>query len=316
MSVISICGSVGKNTGPIACDVKRGRPVGIVLGGAVFAPSAYATPATFQTNFVAKLKKATGASDKLYPFPEIQGNTDKTDANKEGTLGYGLKFILLQGKPAYEFDMIPGTTQEIAMRKFNNTQVPVYVFDDASNIWGVSDTSGNFSGATCLISVLGKGFDDGQNPKTTKVSISFVSAADFYDNAAFASTSFGIGDLVGLVDVVLSEKSAHTTNVFHIQGKIVTRQLGKLINIADYFLAGLSSASLWTLAKDTDGSSVTITSVAANSASDGWEFTMDTTAYTAATIGDKFRIALAAPSVLDAAGVTGIESPAYLVVTK
>src|SRR5262249_34586365 len=156
-----------------------------------------------------KIKKATGSSDKLYPFPEIQGTTDKTDANKEGSLGYGLKFVLLQGKPAYEFTMLPGTQQEKALRKFNNQTIPVFVFDDASNMWGVGDTSGNFSGANCLVSVIGKGFEDGQNPKATIITISYVNASDFFDNQYFANTTFGIGDLVGLVDFVPTEIGAH-----------------------------------------------------------------------------------------------------------
>lgn len=313
-TVYSLCGTVGANTGPIACDVRRGLPKGLVFGAASFAPNQYATQALFQAAFVAAMQSAAGSPGKLYPFPEIQGNTDQTDADKTGTLGYGLKQILLQGKPAYQFDMIAGTTQEKALRKFNNTTIPVFVFDDGQRVWGVTDASLNFTGAQVLVSVKGKSFDDGNNVKTTTVTISFINTSDFYDNQAFAQTSFGLGDLQGLVDVALSEVSAHTTNVFHIQAKVPTAQLGQTLNPYDYFGAALAAGSLW--AVTSGGTTVPITSVAQVAGTKSWDVTLDTTAFAALASGAKISIGWVNPAALITAGVNGTEVPQALVVTK
>lgn len=314
--MFSICGSVGNNTGAIDCDVKRGLPKGIVLGSAAFTSSDYATPASLQTSFIAKLKLATGNASKLYSFPEIQGVSDKTDANKEGSLGYGLKFILLKGKPAYEFDMVPGTAQEQEMLKWHNKDVPVFVFDDASQIWGKLDTSNNFVGAKCKISVTAKGFEDAQNPKATKVVISYINTDDFEKNGACAQTTFGIGDLVNLVDAILSEISAHTTNVFHITADILTTIVGKKLKVFDYFAAAMAAVGNWSVIVDATGVVHTITSVAQNASGKGWDLTLDNTQYTALAALAKLRFSFADPTTLDTAGVTGVETPNYLIAVK
>lgn len=311
----SLCGNIGANTGAISCDVRRGRPIGLIFGGAVFAPSDYASSAAFEAAFKLRIQRATGTSDKLFPFPEIQGSTDQTDANKTGTLGYGLKFVLLQGKPAYEFTMIAGTSQEKALRKFNNTTVPLFVFDDAGNIWGVGDSTGNFFGAQVLVSVTGKGFDDGQNAKSTVVSVSFINSSDFYDDDFFASTNFGIGDLAGLVDATLSPIAGPTSNVFHIKASIPTTELGVTVNPYDYFADALASASLWPI---TSGVStpLTVTSVAKNVAGKGWDVTLDSTAFAALGTGTKINFIWTDPATLATAGVTGTETPQAYTYTK
>lgn len=310
----SLCGNIGRNTGAISCDVRRGRPVGLIIGGATFSPSDTATVVAFQAAFKARIQRATGQPDKLFPFPEIQGNTDQTDADKTGTLGYGLKFILLQGKPGYEFTMIAGTTQEKALRAFNNTTIPVFVFDDGGRVWGVGDAAGNFFGAQCLVSVKGKGFDDGSNVKATTVTISFINTSDFYDNDFFAPTNFGIGDLTGLVDVVLSEISAHTTNVFHIKGSIPTTELGVVLNPYDYFADALAVSSLWVVTSG--GTPITLTSVAKNTSGKGWDVTLDMTMYTALSAGAKILFGWTDPASLATGGVLNSEVPQPVSTTK
>jgi hypothetical protein len=310
----SLCGSVGANTGSIACDVRRGRPVGMLIGAAVFAPSDYSSTATFQTAFRARIQRATGVSDKLYPMPEFQGNTDQTAADKTGTLGYGLTQVLLQGKPGYLFNLIAGSTQEKALRKFNNKTVPVFIFDDGGNIWGKVDNAGNFSGTDVLISVKGKGFDDANNPKTTEITIGFINAGDFYDNAAFASTNFGIGDLQGLVDVIGAEVSAHTTNVFHVKLYVPTAQLGVTLNPYDQFADALAVASNWT--STGAGAALPITSIAKVPGTQSWDITTDNPTFTALAAAAVVTFKLVDPATLATNGVTGTEMPVALVTAK
>jgi hypothetical protein len=132
----NLCGLVGGNTGGPDCDIAKARPVGLSFGGATFAASDYVDGATFKPLFVAKTKLATGDATKLFPFPELQGNTDQTEAPKTGSLGYGLKFVLLGAKPAYEFDVVAGSTLEQKLLAFDGKTLPVYVHDSGSNTWG------------------------------------------------------------------------------------------------------------------------------------------------------------------------------------
>jgi hypothetical protein len=88
MPVINLCGSVGANSGQIACDIKRGSAKMLIIGGYAFSAADFATAAAFEAAMIAKTKLATGDSEKLYPFPEILGATYNTEADKEGTTGY------------------------------------------------------------------------------------------------------------------------------------------------------------------------------------------------------------------------------------
>lgn len=311
---LNLCGSIGVNVGPIPCDVTRGVPRFIFLGGKVFQPSDYASPSAFTTAFKAAAKLANGSSAKLFPLPEIQGNTDKTDANKEGTLGYGFKQVLLEGRPAYEFDVLIGQTQYQKLRKLNRQIIPAQTIDDANNCWGVAKSDGTFVGNDVYFFITGNSYGDGSKNIVAKITLSFVSASDFHDNSAYFPVAFNPNEIKGLLDVVLTETSAHTSNVFHIAANVLTAKLGTSINLVGDYGTLLASASLWVVKVLATGVSHTITSVAATAA--GWDLTLDTTQFTALSAGAKLTIALADPTTLDAANVTGVENVNALTVTK
>lgn len=316
MSTFSICGQVAGNTGQVDCDVTRGVPQSLLFGSAVFNSTAYATAVSFKTAFLAAIKQSNTAGTKLFPMPVIQGTTDQTDAAKVATLGYGLKVKLLRSKPGYEFDVLAGSSLEKKLIKFDGKILPVFVFDDSDNIWGVVDSAGNFSGAKYLVSVEPRGFGDAQNAKTTKISISIIDSKDFTENSKFASTDFSTNDLTGLLDAVVYETAAHATNVYKIGAKILTDALNSFVNVHDTYATLLASAALW-VAKTgaTFGTSLTLTSVADDPTNGGWTVTFDSTAYTALSTGAQIKLNLADVATLDAAGVTGIEGN-YLILTK
>jgi len=304
----SLCGTVGGNTGGPDCDIAKARPTGLTFGGATFGASDYPDSDTFSAAFVAKTKLATGNSAKLFPFPELQGNTDQTEAPKTGTLGYGLKFVLLGAKPAYEFDVVAGSVLEQNLLKFDGKTLPMYVHDSGSNTWGTRNrTTGIFKGFKVLVSIVGKPFDDGSNVKSTKVTVSFVSSDEFYKTAAFMNTDMTSSDLVGLMDGILFEPQAHASNVYKIGIKIQTSQLGQDLNVydtyADELVAGLFTAASGT----TFTTPLPITSVAKDATLKCHTFTFDTTAYGLLGAGAKFKLIPADPTALDAADITGLE---------
>jgi hypothetical protein len=303
----SICGTVGANTGAIECDVRRGIPANIVVGGAAFTEAEYATAAAFKTAFKSRLKLATGSNEKLFPFPEIQGVTNKTEAPKEGTLGLGLKEILLDGKPGYEFDVVVGTSLEKRLRKFNSQQIPVMILDQNGNIWGKLDDDNKFIGTKVLIYIVGQAFGDGNGSTMTKIQISFVSAKDFYDSAAFVTSTLTSSDMVGLLDADLSYVSK-ASNVYKVKAHIATAQAGVKLSVYDQFADALASADKW-VAKTGAGFETTlaITTVAKDTAIKGWTITFDSTAFTALSAGASIKLSLVDPATLDAADIVDIE---------
>lgn len=315
MSVISFCASSGGNTGRIDCDTKRDNPKVMLVGSAEFSPSEVATSAAFQTALLDRLKRAEGDSEKLYPFPLIEGVTDNTEANKEATLGNGRKIVLSEGRPGMTFDCEIGVTQEKAIRRFNKSTLPVFIFDESKNVWGRENAAGNFVGQDAQLFTKGTGFGDFNNATLAKISVNFISASDFFDDAAYVSTDFSTTDLEGLLNVVLAEIS-HASNVYKIKGYVKNANLGNNVNIYGSYPDALASAGLW-VAKtgSTFQTTLTLTSVAKDTALEAYTVTFDSTAFTALSSGAKIKLSLAAPSVLDAADVVGIES-VPLIITK
>lgn len=311
MPILSLCGNVGANTGPIACDTRRGVPKVLMLGGASYDSTDYATQAAFQAALLASINLATGDSGKIYPFPEIQNVANNTEANTTGATGLGFQFILREGKPAYTFGVIVGSNLEKQLRAFNNSIVPVFVFDSNGNVWGKLDADGNFVGTQALIFVAGKPFSDGNSVDTeyTNVSVSFLSASEFFDDAAFVKTTFNITNLEGLLDVTLYEFGSNVDNVHKIGGKVVNTQLGADQNIFTKYATELASSSLWEAHTGaTFSTSLALTSVAADNTNKVWTVTFDSTAYLALADGAQIRVRLKDPATLLAAGVRGVES--------
>lgn len=310
----SLCGSVGANTGAIKCDRRRGIPKKVIVGGAEFDSNDYATQSAFDTAFLAAFKLATGSAEKLFPFPEITGVSDGTEANKEATLGaFGPKVVLIEGKPSYTFDVLAGTTLEKALRKFNGQQVPVFILDDSNAVWGKLSSAGVFSGTDVLIFTSPHKFGDGSNGQTTKVTISFVSASDLYDSAAFVESALSASDMIGQVDFVLSEYASHASNVFKLQAKAATSDPGNSINLYDYYADEIAATAAWSV-KTGAGytTSVTLTSVAKNSANKGWDITLDNTEFGALSSGAKLKFSLVSPASLEAIDVFEVESIAVI----
>jgi hypothetical protein len=219
---LNLCGSTGLNKGPIDCDVKRGIALVPILGGKVFRPSEYATQAAFEAALIAATRLITGNSFKLFPFPLAHTMTEKIPANKEATLGLGFIQTQLEGRPAYEINVLTCQLQFQNLRKWNRVTVPVFILDDQHNIWGKLNPGGTFTGINAYIYVCGNGFGIGAQNITAKIVICFLCAADFHDNSAFISVPAYI-NLTEVKNKVLPViAGCHTSNVWHISGNIVS----------------------------------------------------------------------------------------------
>lgn len=315
---ISLCSTVGQNTGGIDCDVNRGNPQVLIPGSASFAPADTVDSTTFEAAFRAKIKQSNGTADKLFPFPVIQGVTDQTEAATFGTLGYGLRVKLRRAKQGYEFDVLAGSALEKRMMAFDGKQVPFFILDDNVNynMWGVQDGDGNFEGAMYLVGVEPRGWGDGQNAKTTKVTLSIVDARDWIENAAIAPTSFSANDLKGLNDVILVEAAAHASNVHYIKMYVPTAQLGNGLDITEQYGDDIADTALWGAFTGAGyATPLTITSVVYDATNKRLVFTFDSTAYTALAADATIKLVPDDVPTLDAADVTGIE-PQFIILTK
>jgi hypothetical protein len=318
MAIISLCGNVGANTGPIACDISRGVPKVPILGGAEFTPSQYATSEAFKEALLEAVSLANGDAGKMYPFPEIQNVVNNTEANTTGTTGLGLQLILREGRPAYTFGVLIGSNLEKQLRKFNNQVVPVMMFDANGNVWGSLTAAKNFKGANALIYVSGKPFSDGSSVDTlyTLVTMSFTSAAEFFDYAAFVNTDFNVNELEGLLDATLSTAADNTANAHKIKVAYQNSQLGGDLNLYDKYSAALADEALWEAFTGAAlATPLVITSVAADPTLKAFTVTFDSTAYTALGALAKIKLQLVTPTDLKAADVVGIES-VPLIITK
>lgn len=311
---LNLCGTIGANTGAIPCDAQRSLPKLMFVGGKVFSPEEYATPDLLQAAIRAAVKLPTGDGDKLFPFPEIGGTTDQTDALKTATLGYGLKQVTIEGRPGYSYQVQIGQALFQALRKFNRAIVPVFTVDDQNNQWGTLDSEGDWAGEVAQIFVSGNGFGDGTKPFVADIAIAYQSASDFNDYSKYATLNFNPNEAKGLVTVALREYAAHAANVYHIAVEAPTAKLGVSLSIEDDFGAELADDTLWAATTSIPGS-LAFTSVA-DVTGKGWTVTFDSTAYTALATGTKIFLSLVDATALDAADVTGIENVAPLILVK
>jgi len=308
---ISLCASSVANTGAIQCDVAPGIPVALMVWNDSQAITAI-EGSQFQAFLEAASKLSKSAAGKLFVFPIVQDITDKSEANKEGSLNQGFKTVLLEGKPAYDFKVFAGQSLVPQLRKFNNQNVRTLILDANNRVWGVKSGT-NFIGAQAKIFTGGLKFATGQNVEegVVTISVSYLVAAELNDDAAFGEVDSAAG-IVGLLDANVTDIS-HSTNVWKIGVEVPTAELGATINLYDTYADEIAVAGLW-VAKTgpTYGTTLAITSVAKDTALSCWTVTFDSTAYTALSSGAKIQLNLAAPPTLDAGDVDGIEGIAVI----
>lgn len=316
MAYLSICSTVGANTGGIDCDRKRGQPVRAFIGSKQFTAAEYASEETFLAALQEAINLPAGSPNKLFPIGDFQGNTNNTEQNTTGTLGYGLNIVLREGRPAYELQLLAGQTQFAKIRAFNGSTLPVFMLDNNGAIWGTKLSNGNFKGEDAQIFISGNGFEDGNTVelKTATVTFSYTSAQDFYQNAGYMQVTFASADVQGLVDVSLASVGVvGATTKFSVIAK--TAQLNGGVNIYDTYKTPLAAMANWKAFTGTNfATTVDITGVVANDSDKTWSVTFDATDYAAITTGQQIKVMLADPATLNAANVPGIESIPVIIV--
>lgn len=304
----SLCVIGNKNVGGIKCDVSRGVLRQPFIFNDSFDAGQAGTPEAFLASLVAGSKKGKNEIGKVFPLPTVEEITDKSDANKEGTLGLGFKQILFEGRPAYEAKFFAGMLQLKSLRSFNNKTIGILEYDANGNMWGTV-ANGTFRGFKAKVFVSGGKIATGQNVEegVVTVTISILDVNEYFDNAVMIPITGNITEVEGLVDVDMYVIS-QAANVFQVGINLQTSQYGQQINIYDNFADELADEGLFVAATgDGFNNALAITSVEKNDALDGWTFTFDDTAFTALAAGTKIKLSAVSPTDLDAADATGIE---------
>lgn len=313
----NLCAQIGANTGEIACDKAKAVTKKLFIFNGSVPGVASMDNATFLAALVTKSKLSKLATEKIFPLPEVQDISNTSDANTEGTLGLGFKTILREGKPSFEYKFFAGNALLKQLRKFNNSTVRFVELDTNSNLWGTT-LSGAFTGISAKMFFTGGKAATGAAVEEGVVTLrlSVLSTAEYTDNAVFMPITGNINDVVGLLDVDLSEVSAHVSNVYKIFVQAPTSQANLMINFYDDYSTLLANVAMWeAFTGNTFNTSLVITSVAADAANKAFTVTFDTTAFGALAVGAKIKLNLKAPNVLDAANITGIEGNA-IILTK
>jgi hypothetical protein len=302
--LISFCGSTGKNTGGIDCDVRLQNPRMMFVGGAKITTAEQATEITLKAAIQDRIRRENGDPEKLYPFPVINTVTNNTEQPTEETLGDGTKRQLREGRPSYLLESgFVGLNQEAAMLEFNGATVPVMMLDDSGKLVGKHDDDGNLIGAKAQISTSAAGFGTYAAGTTTKTSVSYLDSRALSSNAKLFDTAFDTDDFEGLLDVTLETLVAPTGNAHKIGAFIENRSIGQDKNLYDLYEDELAVVGAWR-GYTAAGAEVAPSTVVKDAALKGWTVTFGVAVAT---------INLATPEDLDALDVVGVEGIALAV---
>lgn len=308
------CITQGGNTGTPSCAIDIKNIVGAIVlpSGLSFSPTNLLTEGAFLT----ALQAATLAPRATRAFP-IHGFEEVTDSTEKAviqTLGYGSRSVVREGYYDWMFQILKGGFCLLkSLRKFNNQNVDVLFVDANGLLFGLKVGTGD--SATLRGVPLSYFYASpptiNNGAKSTIYAVQFVFPPAFIDSFGFVQLNLGDFDsVVGLQDIVLFSGGARVTNVSKVKG---TFSCGGADLWTTYGTA-LNVAALWTVRDSVTGNyydpSTGITSVAGSGTTSVYTITVSTSdpAYNA---GNPVTIALALPSVLNAAGILAVESNSF-----
>ncbi len=296
--LISFCGSTGKNTGGIDCDIRLGNPRMLFVGGAKFTPEQYATEAALKTAIINAIRLENGNSGKLYPFPIVNQATDNREAPSEETLGDGTKRQNREGKFSYLLESaFVGLNQEAALLEFNNAVLPAFIIDDTGKFIGKFDLENNLVGSKVQLNTTGAGLGIFTAGTTTKTSVSWLDPRALSSNARLFDSNFDLDDFEGLLDATLKTIGAAVGNAHKVGVFIDNKSIGKNKNLYDQYADALAVIGAWR-GYTAAGALVAATTAVKDAVLRGWTVTFGSPV----TLID-----LARPQDLDAIDVAGIE---------
>jgi hypothetical protein len=311
---LNLCSFNLPNAGVPQCDKNMGIPRYMIVGDYQFTTANFASIVAWKAAFAAQCLVGRNTSGKLIVLPIIANVENTTGDNLSGTLNQGFTEILREGFPSFNFGVQISNNHIQKFRALNNSDIKVFIVDNALNVWGVVTSAGKFQGFSSRIFAGGDNFTDGQSSKIQVFNWSSTDAEEFKSSSRYFSIDFSVADYGKLKDVDLTQAIASVANVHNITGKLRTGKIGYLLDVYADFSTALANVARWTCINNQTGAAHTITSVVVN-AGGYWVVTLDSTMWTALASGESVSLNWAAPSVIDPVGATGVEGVA-IVLTK
>lgn len=289
------------NTGVPLCDLIKGRIIGVLFAdkGKFFTPTDLATTAST----IAAIKTATTAArgGRVYPLWSLLNFEDNTGDPSTGSIGNltTATIVTQDGVPQFRFGYKGGELQHKVMAAMVSGAYDIFFIDDQYAIYGWKNGA-NVEGYSVLQAYVDPSkftVADGVNKYSFRVTLSDIK--QYRDLSTFVVTNSGVLSAVGLVNVRLS-KLSNASNVWKI--KVIADGGTDLEPLNGAAIAALT----WT-AKLANGTALTITSTADDTALDAITVTIDSTMYTAMASGDTFQLYGPVASALAGAGVKPYE---------
>lgn len=305
------------NSGFALCDVIRKEPKILILhdSGVEFDLADRASIATL----VAAIKTATRAARgaRLFPIMSLTNFEDQSTAPTKAAVGnLSIQQITMQqGVPAFSFQHRKGDLFHQQLSKAENANLKLFIVDSAYVLYGTKTSGGNLTGFTLseFYAELAK-FATATEPSKYPFNVVLDSIIEYKENLAIVQLDSTIMNISGIVDVDLNTAGAPMVQATNVAKITPIGRGGK--NIGVLYPTELAVVGAWTATNLQTGAGHTITSVAWDSVNLRFNVTLDSTAYTALTTGDKVEIDLASAAALLALSVDGYESLGPVTVTK
>lgn len=240
-----------------------------------------------------------------YPLPILVELTDGTTEAGTETFGYGNSARVGKDFPVWTGRYRGGQCAYNAARKFHGKAEQ---YD-----WLFMDSEGRLIGRQREISgtlyVYGFDTDDvyvrmwqppsNSNEPIYNIEWRFSDVSQFADNMIAVETGLTPADFKGLISLTLTKIAEAADGVYTIK---VETQCGKE-NIGERYNAELDAAGMWVANNATTGGAITVTGVTYNSTLGALVVNLEENDADYPTVGDDIYINLAAPSVLENAGV-------------
>ena len=311
----SFCGSNTRtNVAKFACDRARLFPNKLTIGGKEFTEEECADEETYKAAKIAATKLDTGNADKLYVINTLLDPNETTEQNRNGAVGEGVPQVLVEGRPAFTYRVEIGQDLFKRLRKFNKQIVPITTYDDGGMDWGAKLSNGKFGGCLAYFFISGNTQQTASTPVSALITVSYLSAKQYNDEAFYVPVELGENEPEGLLDGEFREIS-NVSNVYKIAFDAPTAQFGKRINLAEKYNAEIVVGLLNARTGATYATTLALTSASYDSALKLLTVTFDSTAFGALASLAKIKLYFDPVADLEAAGIENIEG-VPVIITK
>lgn len=305
------------NSGFALCDVIRKAPKALLLvdSGVEFNASQRASIAILTAAIKTATRGSRGA--RVFPIMQLTNFEDVSTAPTKAAVGnLSIQQITMQqGVPAFNFQHRKGDLFHQQLSAAQNANLKLFIIDDAYVLYGTKTPAGNLTGFTLseFYAELAK-FATATEPSKYPFSVVLESIIEYKENLAIVQLDATILNISGNVEVNLNTPGAPLVQAANVAKITPIGRGGK--NIGVLYPTALAVVGAWTAINMQTGAAFTITSVTWDSVNLRFNVTLDSTAYTALTTGDKVSIDLVTPAALLALGVDGFESLGPVTVIK